>query len=171
MPIVILVLTAVAGAIWWWIRSNPREAVSLAEDAFTTALNAPRKIAFRRQTKKHPVEGIDDARLAVATLTDAFISLEDLPTKDTRDRARNAVRSHYGLTGESAEEVEVLSHWLVEQCGGPEGAMSRVGRRLKKIAPNSWDDLTAVFTATIGDTAVSDRQKEAVNDLRAIFGQ
>lgn len=29
------------------------------------SINAPRKMAFRRQTREHPVEGIDDARLAL----------------------------------------------------------------------------------------------------------
>ena len=64
LPIVILILTAIGGAIWWWARNNPREALRVASDAATTLKNAPRRIAFRRQTQEHPVEGIDDLRVA-----------------------------------------------------------------------------------------------------------
>ena len=68
MPILIVVVLALGGALWWWIRSNPRDALSLADDALTLVRNAPRRIAFRRQTKEHAVEGIDDPRLAIATI-------------------------------------------------------------------------------------------------------
>ena len=37
MPIVILLLSAIGGAIWWWVRSNPREALNVAADAVTMA--------------------------------------------------------------------------------------------------------------------------------------
>lgn len=93
MPILIGILTLVGGAIWWWVRSNPRDALSIADDAVTIARNAPRKIAFRRQTKEHPVEGIDDPRLAVATIAQAFIGLSALPTKEDRAGLSLALRN------------------------------------------------------------------------------
>ncbi|MCY4180377.1 MAG: hypothetical protein OXD48_08910 [Litoreibacter sp.] len=111
MPVLIAILAAIGGLIWWWVRSNPRDALSIADDALTTARNAPRKIAFRRQTKEHPVQGVDDPRLAVATIAQAFIGLDDRPTKDDYDRLNVVLRKHYRLSAEDAEEMDALARF------------------------------------------------------------
>ncbi|MDR7123555.1 hypothetical protein [Pseudotabrizicola sp. 4114] len=169
MPFLIALLAAAGGIIWWWIRSNPRDALSLADDAITVVRNAPRKIAFRRQAQEHAVEGIDDARLAVATIAEAFLHLDDLPTKEARHRLHEALRRLYSLSPEQAEEMDVLARWLQDQCGSPSAAISRVGRRLFKIdADKSWGELTEALGAASGDT-MSARQEEAIADLRIAF--
>ena len=96
MPIVMLILSVVGGAIWWWIKNNPRDAISTAQDVATTLKNAPRKLAFRRQTNAHPVEGIDDLRIAIGAIAQAFVELDDLPTKDQRDQVHFMLRSKLG---------------------------------------------------------------------------
>lgn len=166
MPILIAILALVGGAIWWWIRNNPRDALSVADDAVTIARNAPRKIAFRRQTKEHPVQGVDDPRLAVATITQAFLGLDDLPTKEARQQLHIALRQRYQLSAEDAEEMDTLSRFLIQQCQGESEAISRVARRLYKIdGSNSWDHLTEMLAAASGEE-VSPRQRDAIGDLR-----
>lgn len=167
MPIVIAILVLVGGAIWFWIRNNPRDALSVADDAITIARNAPRKIAFRRQTKEHPVQGVDDPRLAVATIAQAFLSLDDLPMKEDRQRLHVALRQRYQLSAEDAEEMDTLSRFLIQQCQGEREAISRVSRRLFKIDGDaSWDDLTAMLTSAAGEDGLSDGQRDAIGDLR-----
>ena len=85
MPIIILILTTLGGALFWWVRRNPDQAIYAAQDAVTIARNAPRKMAFRKQHNAHPVEGIDDPRVAICALAQAFIELDDLPTVEQRD--------------------------------------------------------------------------------------
>lgn len=167
MPIIIAILTLVGGAIWWWVRSNPRDALSIADDAVTIARNAPRKIAFRRQTKEHPVQGVDDPRLAVATIAQAFLSLDDLPAKEDRQRLHVALRQRYRLSAEEAEEMETLSRFLIQQCQGERETISRVSRRLYKIdGDQSWDELTQMLSAAAGPDGLSDGQRDAIGDLR-----
>ena len=166
MPVFIAILAALGGLLWWWIRSNPRDALHVASDAVTIARNAPRKIAFRRQTREHPVEGVDDPRLAVATIGEAFIQLDDLPSREDRARLQIKLRRLYGLSAEDAEEMDVLARWLLEQCGGAQAAIARVGRRLYKIDGDAaWDELTGVLDAVTGD-GPSQRQEDAIADLR-----
>jgi len=166
MHILIGILLAVGGAIWWWARRNPEDAIFAAKDAATVVRNAPRKIAFRRQHNQHPVEGIDDPRLAVAALGHAFIGLDDLPTKEARGRLNVALRKTYRLSEEDAVELHSLSQWLLEQCGGATAAITRIGRRLYKIdQSNSWDDLGAVLE-NLMEGEMSERQVEAVSDLK-----
>lgn len=169
MPIVMLILTAIGGAIWWWVRSNPREALYVAQDAATTLRNAPRRIAFRRMTNEHPVQGIDDPRIAICTIAQAFIELDALPTQEQRQKLHVLVRTKLRCDEEEAEEIEVLGRWLMTQCDGASQAISRVGKRLFKIdGAASWDLLQDVLASLVeGD--LSSAQVGAIEDLRVAF--
>lgn len=166
MPIILLVLSAVGGAIWWWVRSNPDKAVYAAQDAVTVARNAPRKLAFRKQLNAHPVEGIDDARIAICALAQAFIELDDLPTKEQRERLHFLVRTKLRTTEEEAEEMEVLGRWLIGQCNDPTAAVTRLARRLNVIdGTASWDLLQDVLMELVsGD--LSQGQASAIADMK-----
>ena len=166
MPIIILILSAVGGAVWWWVRSNPDKAVYAAQDAVAVARNAPRKLAFRKQMNAHPVEGIDDARIAICALAQAFVELDDLPTKDQRDRLHLLVRTKLRASEEEAEEMEVLGRWLIGQCNSAEAAVTRLSRRLKIIdGTDSWDLLQEVLMDLVnGD--LSEAQVSAIDDMK-----
>lgn len=166
MPFIILILSAIGGAVWWWVRNNPRDAIHTVKDVATTIKNAPRRLAFRRQTNAHPVEGIDDHRIAIAVIAQAFVELDDLPTKEQRDMVDAMLRSKLHCTEEEAEEMTILSHWLIEQCKGSSQAIIRVSRRLYKIDGNaSWDLVQEILSSLVtGD--LSQRQIDGIEDIR-----
>ncbi len=166
MPVIILILSAVGGAIWWWVRSNPDKAVYAAQDAVTVARNAPRKLAFRKQLNAHPVEGIDDARIAICALAQAFIELDDLPTKEQRERLHFLVRTKLRTSEEEGEEMEVLGRWLIGQCNDASSAVTRLARRLKIIdGTASWDLLQEILMDLVnGD--LSEGQVGAIDDMK-----
>lgn len=166
MPFIILILSAIAGAVWWWVRNNPRDAIHAAKDVATTIKNAPRRLAFRRQTNAHPVEGIDDHRIAIAVIAQAFVELDDLPTKEQRAMVDVMLRAKLHCTEEEAEEMAILSHWLIEQCKGSSQAIIRVSRRLYKIDGNaSWDLVQEILSSLVtGD--LSQRQIDGIDDIR-----
>ena len=169
MPVLIAILAAVGAAIWYYVRSNPRDAIDTAGDLITTARNAPRRLAFRRQTKEHPVEGIDDPAIAIAGIAQAFIELDDLPTKELRDRLHVLLRSKLRLSEEEAQEIQVLARWLQEQCGGATPAVPRLARRLRKIDGEAhWDTLTDMLGDLAGD-GLSSAQEAAIEDIRIAF--
>ncbi|MEM8848592.1 MAG: hypothetical protein AAGE03_01020 [Pseudomonadota bacterium] len=166
MPILIAILAAIGGAIWWWARSNPGDALGVADDAVTMARNAPRKMAFRRQTKEHPVEGIDDPVLAMVAIGHAFIRLDGLPTREDQARLQDLSRIIWRLDQGDAEEMGALAAWLVDQCGGASAAVSRLGRRLWKIDEDaSWGQLERLL-AGLAEGGFSDGQDGALADLK-----
>ena len=169
MPIVMMILGAVGAAIWWWIRSNPRDAAYVARDAVTVVRNAPRKLAFRRQLNAHPVEGIDDPRIAICAIGQAFLELERLPTQEQRHRFNLLLRTKLNATDAEAEEMEVLGRWLMAQCNDAKAAIPRLGRRLHKLdGTASWDRLQD-FLAALIDGDLTPGQIDAIDDLRIAF--
>ena len=116
MPILILILSVVGGALWFWVRNNPRDAFHAAQDAATVLKNAPRKLAFRKQTNSHPVEGIDDPRIAICAIAQSFIELDNLPTQEQRQRLHVNLRAKLRCSEDEAEKMEVLGRWLMTQC-------------------------------------------------------
>jgi uncharacterized tellurite resistance protein B-like protein len=169
MPILILLLTTIGGAIWWWVRSNPRDALGIAVDTATTIKNAPRRLAFRRQTNMHPVDSIDDPHVAVGTLAMSFVGLDTLPTKEQYDRLHILLRSHLRCNEEDAQELQAYGRWIIQQCGGELEAFDRVTRRLKKMDGTQSLSLVQDLFAGIAPDGLSDRQQEAVTDLARIF--
>jgi hypothetical protein len=169
MPIIILILTTVGGALFWWVRQNPDKAIYAAQDAVTIARNAPRKLAFRRQTNAHPVEGIDDPRIALCGLAQAFIELDDLPTVEQRTHLNTLLRTRLRCSVEEAEEMEVLGRWLVAQCKTPGAAVTRFARRLHKIDGDaSWETLQDVLmNLAHGELSIS--QVDAIADMKRAF--
>lgn len=169
MPIIMLILTALGGALWFWVRNNPRDAIHAAQDAVTTVRNAPRKLAFRKQTNAHPVEGIDDPRIAICAIGQSFIELDDLPTADQRKKMHVQLRSVVGCTDEEADEMEILGRWLMNQCKGPEQAITRLGRRLYKIdGTASWDKLQELLTS-LTEKNLSSAQVDSIAELKRAF--
>lgn len=169
MPIIIAILAALGGAVWWWVRNNPREAIHTAQDVATTIKNAPRKLAFRRQTNAHPVEGIDDPRIAICAIAQAFLELDTLPTLEQRKQLHMLLRSKLRCSDEEADEMEILGRWLLTQCNGARQAVPRLARRLKKLDDGTaWDTLQDLLTPLVGD-ALSAAQVDAADDLRIAF--
>ncbi len=169
MPIIILILTTVGGALWWWARQNPDKAIYAAQDAVTTARNAPRRLAFRKQTRAHPVEGIDDARIAICGLAQAFIELDNLPTAEQRTHLNTLLRTKLRCTAEEAQEMEVLGRWLVAQCQTPSAAVTRLARRLHKIDGDaSWETLQDML-GNLVEGELSHVQMDAISDMKRAF--
>ena len=160
------VSTNVMRALWYWARNNPREVIHAAQDATTVIKNAPCKMAFRKQTNAHPVEGIDDPRIAICAIGQSFIELDELPTLEQRKQMHMKLRSVLRCTEDEAEEMQVLGRWLMTQCQGPAQAITRLGRRLFKIDGHaSWDTLQD-FLSGLVEGELSSAQIDAITELK-----
>ncbi len=169
MPILLLILSAIGGAIWFWVRNNPRDAIHAAQDAATVIKNAPRKLAFRKQTNAHPVEGIDDPRIAICAIGQAFIELDDLPTLDQREHMGQQLCTVVGCSQDEADEMQILGRWLMNQCQGPEQAVTRLGLRLYKIDGDASWVLLQEFLGSLVQNDLSSAQIDAISELKRAF--
>ena len=130
---------------------------------------AARRFGFRRRYNQHPVDSVDEPNLAIAALGTAFIALDDLPTADDRKRLDIALRKHLNLDATGAEEIEVLGQWLVSECQGAEPAVPRLAKRLNKIDGGASFGTLMEVIQTAARTPLSQRQTDALQDIKTAF--
>ena len=156
----------------YFIILRARRGAEVASDVMDMAGDvaaAARRFGFRRRYNTHPVDSVEEPHLAIAALATAFIALDDLPTADDRKRLDIALRKHLDLDAKGAEEIEVLGQWLVSECNGAEAAVPRLAKRLNKIdGGTSFTTLMEVIQ-TAARPPLSQRQTEALGDIKTAF--
>lgn len=171
---IILGLIAIATAAYFLIM-RARHGAQIASDLVDVADDiraAARRFGFRRRSNVHPVDSIDDPRLAAGGVATAFLQLDDLPTSDGRRALDQALRRHFDLSAEEAEEITVLGDWFTRECGTPDAALERLARRLRSLDGGaSFVALMQVLNdvACTGKGRLSTRQREALDSLKRVF--
>ena len=172
MPILVG-LAAIAGAvIFWLIRANmARQAVEELSDVVGTVAGAARRYGFRRRHDMHPVDCIDDHTLAAGALTVAFLQLGRTPTDEDNRRHLAALRKKFHVSEEEAIELQVMGQWLVNECGGPAPAATRLSKRLAKLIGTDGFDapFKVVSEVAAAQGGLTDQQNEMLHDMKTIF--
>ena len=174
MPYIIALLGLLAGAYFWIIRARAaadaaRDLTGVAQDVMAAA----RRFGFRRRLNTHPVESLEEPDVAIAGAGVAFLELGGLPSAEQQDRLIASLQTHLGQSQGKAEEAVVLGRWLITECGGAQPGLARLARRLYKLrGADSFQPLMAVLkdvAATARDSAVSTRQREALEEIARLY--
>lgn len=173
MPFLIALAGIIVTAYIWANRaSNARNVVSDVADMANDVRLAARRFGFRRQAQVHPVESIEDPRLAMAAIATSFIELDDLPTAEQRQLLIVQLRSELRADAQEAEEMEVLGRWFMNECGGAEPAIARLSRKLFKLdGSNPHKSMNKILTACVGKEEFTRRQQEAMDDIARALRQ
>lgn len=166
MPVLIALLgIAVTAYIWAQRASNARDVLGDVSDMANDVRLAARRFGFKRNTNIHPVESIEDPRLAIAAIATAFLELDDLPTVEDRKRLTVQLRANLRASEDDAQEVEILGRWFMAECGGAEPAIARISRKLYKLGgAEQMEPLMAVLKgATV--TELTQKQRDALEDI------
>lgn len=173
MPFLIAALGIALTVYFFVIRA--RNAAHVAGDLMDMAGDvraAARRFGFKRKTNVHPVETIEDPRLAIAAIATGFLEMDDLPTKDQREALRGSLRQQFGINDAEAEEMTILGHWFVSECGGAEPAINRLVRKLLKLqGRDGFQPLLEVVNATVsaGSGGLNDKQRRALEEIKRAF--
>lgn len=173
MPFIIVLLGLIGVAYFWINRARnaadaTRELTGVAQDVMAAA----RRFGFRRKLNTHPVDGLEDPDVAMAAAGIAFLELGGLPTSEQQDALIISLQHHLGQSHNKAEEALILGRWLVAECGGAQPGLTRIARRLFKLkGVTGFEPLMAVLkdVAATGRGAVSDRQREALAEIAALY--
>ena len=140
------------------------ELMDVADDVRAAA----RRLGFRRVGPVHPVDAIEDANTAAATVATAYMELHGLPTEDLRNRLSSALQTSLEVDASAAREMMVLGRWLMTECQGAAPAVTRASRRLSKLTEGDVGPLMDILKA-ISDDPLSDTQREALDDIKRAF--
>lgn len=171
MPLLIAIVgILIAGSVWYM---RIRAAGTAAHDLTNMArdvIGAARALGFRRRANVHPVESVDDPHLALTAIGIAFLELDDLPSREDRERLAESVSRNTGTAADKVEEMMIVGRWLVNECQGPMPAITRLTRRLAKLDPQGFQTLLPVLN-DIGQSGsgFSDRQREALDEIARLM--
>ncbi|MBM7069237.1 hypothetical protein [Actibacterium sp. 188UL27-1] len=169
---ILLGVLAAAGALYFWL-SRARDAAHATReltDMATDVLGAARRFGFRRRADQHPVESIDEERLAGSALAIAFLEMGKFPTEEQKQTLLRSVQSTYGMDKPAAEEAMILGHWLVSECGTIDAAVSRLAKKLLRLGgQDALNPVLEMVKGFTGDAGLSDKQTDAVQEVARIF--
>ena len=168
MHFVVAALAALAGIYFFVMRArNAAEMTTELLDVADDVRAAARRFGFRRKHESHPVNSIDDPKLALATVAVAYMELSGLPTEDTKSNLLNAVQRELNVDLKEAEELAVLGRWLMNECSGAVPAIARASKRLYRLDKNVTPLMEVL--KDLSDTPLSDQQRDALHDIKQAF--
>lgn len=134
--------------------------------------HAAQTLGFRRIPGRHPVDSIDDPRIAVAGVAAAYLAIGETDRDEADRRMVATLQSTLGQSRSDAAALTVLAHWLIEDCETPELALPRLARTLERLAEtDGLRKVTAVIAALTKarGTPPNDAQSVALQDIKRIF--
>jgi len=102
----------------------------------------------------------------------AFLQLGGVPTEEQKSALLHSLQSRLSLNLSKAQELEVLGHWFVNECKGAEPAVARLSKRLYRLTGKEHLETTMGVvgdTVAAGSSGLSDRQREALHDVKRAF--
>ena len=169
MPIVITALGILATVYFYFMRAGG--AARAATDVINSAGDvraAARRFGFRRRANVHPVDSVEDGKIAIAALAAAFVEMDDMPTARHWTRMAEELRFELSIPQGTATELAIFGRWLVGQCGTPQAAVSRLARKLAKLDGTTAAKplLTVINNTLVAEQSdLNERQKDALHDV------
>lgn len=170
MPVILGALAVLAAAFFWIQRA--RNAAQVGHDLVDVAKDirlAARRFGFQRRSNVHPAETIEDPQIALAALGASFLELDDYPTAEQKEALVRGLRQELQIPHQDAEELVLLGRWIMQECGGPQQATSRLSRRLYKLSAQSHFNVFVSLIQGItkyGDGTLTQPQKTALEEVQ-----
>lgn len=167
---ILIAAAGIAAAVYFFIlrARNASEVATELMDVANDVRLAARRFGFQRRTNVHPVESIEDDKVAIAAAAFAFLHIDATPTREEIDGLSKALDDCFPLTRAEADELLVLARWLTDQCNSPEAAVSRLSRKLYKLSGKpAVGPMMEVLQAMMQNAEIemTDRKRDALEDI------
>lgn len=168
MPFILGALAVLAAVYFFFVRA--RDSAEMAHDVLDVANDvrlAARRFGYKWKNRGHPVDAVESIEVAAAGVAEAFITLDDLPSKEERIAVLRQLQTTYRIDLTAAEEASALGRWLVSQCGEPEQGLWRLA---KKVHALGGTEAILGLMEVLGETAkatgtLGPKQRDALVDL------
>lgn len=151
MPILIAVIGALSAALFWYYRMKAaKEAATELLDVANDVRLAARRFGYKRRTKTHPTDTVDDARLAAAGIVAAIASMSGYLEKSQIEEMTRQFKATFDTSPKDAVEITTFGRWISTQCQSNSEAVRRLSKRLYELAgPEALPDLERIIEATL----------------------
>lgn len=134
MPVLIAIAgLLVAGLIWYNRLKQAGHVAGELKDAANDVRLAARRFGFKRRSNVHPVDALDDARLAAAGIVAATVQMDGMWDQSMWDAMVQQAQSVFEIDMQEAEGITTFARWIADQNNNPHEAVRRMSRRLKKL--------------------------------------
>ena len=135
MPVLIAIVGLLVGALIWYNRMKQAGYVAgELKDAANDVRLAARRFGFKRRANVHPIDTLDDARLAAAGIVAATVQMDGLWDQSMSDAMVQQAQSVFNVDLGEAEEIVIFARWIAAQGSNPHETVRRLARRLKRLA-------------------------------------
>ncbi len=173
MHILAGVLALILGVAFWIYRLRAAsEAAATLADAANDVRLAARRFGFRRKTNLHPVDCVEDARLAAMGVVAAVAQLDRGWDRDVSDIMVRHAQSIFEVDVNEATEMVVFGRWLSDQSGTKAEIVRRLAKRILALAgPDALPDLERMIDAVSlkRDGGQSEDVEDALSTLRRVL--
>ncbi len=171
MPYLIALAGVIAAVYFFVIRArNAADMASELVDVAADVRSAARRFGFKRRANVHPMETVEEPSVIAATIGISYLELDGLPSEAAQSRLRVALAQEFQTGVKDAEEMMVFGRWLMGECQGPQPAIDRAARRMFKLGQGKdLAALMAVIQAVSPEEGLTDRQRDALEDIKRAF--
>lgn len=166
MHILIGLISLLGLALFWFYRVR---AASQAADAANDVRLTIRRLMNRREYDVHPVETIDDPRLAASGLIVAIATM-DAPLSQKEIEALSTQAQHvFEVTERDALDIVSFGRWIAGECGTNQEAVRKLSKRVAKLAgAEVGSDLLRMIehVATADGNALADDENDAIETVQ-----
>ena len=169
MPVIVFILGILAAAgVWYYRAQAARRGAADLLDAANDVRLAARRFGFKRRVNVHPVDSIDDARLAGAGIVQAIAGMAGPLRAETETAIVLQFQSVFGVGKDEAAEISIFGRWVAEQCGTRAEAVRRLAKRLNELAGiAARQDLLRMIEAVVPD--MGEDERDALRTLDRAF--
>lgn len=171
---ILIGLAAVLGVLlaWYWRFKMAREAagelIGVAEDVRAAA----RRFSYRRKHKTHPIDAVEDPRLAAAGAALAIAAMDQPLSRAELEAASEGAEQVFGVSGQEAAEIAAFGRWIAGQANTEEEAVRRLTAVVHREAgPDAGPDLVTLVrqVATADGGPLGEREEQALDRIRHAF--
>ena len=174
MHILLGILGVLSAAMYWyWRMKSAGEAAGELTNAANDVRLAIRRFGYMRNRKTHPVDCVDDPRLAAAGIVAAIASMDAPLSQAEIDMLTAEAGAVFGTDAGEAVDITAFGRWIAGQCQTPEDAVRRLVKVIRdKAGVEAGPDLIGMVekVATADGVSLDEREADALTVIRRGLG-
>ena len=159
------------GVLLWRIQSGMHAAREI-KDFAESAINLPRKLAFRRKSGKSGSSLVEDPREAATILMLEVARAGGDVTRTQKDVIERLVSENFGFSASDAEEVIIQAAWVSEKEARTDALLRRMARVVSKaVSSQELIELKdMMIEVSAADGGPNQNQLDTITEYQTLVG-